>query len=113
MKIPRSVKIGAYRYKIKWVNSLIVDEDDCYGNCDANECIIFLRKDIKNNPVRLQEVFLHECLHAIEHSYGMDLPETTINQLGLGLINLILDNKIEFSFVRRNSVKKKAVHKRK
>lgn len=41
---------------------------------------------------RAIDVLLHECLHAMEHMYDVDLPEETVGKLGNMLGKLFVEN---------------------
>lgn len=101
MKIPKKVKIGIYTYKIKEVEDLKDEKNNpCWGLCEHSEHTIYLKKGMIEP--RLSEVFLHECLHGIEESFGIDLGEKKVNQIGLALMAFIIDNKLDFNGLRRN-----------
>jgi hypothetical protein len=93
MNIPRKVKIGLYTYKVKNVNEIKDGiNNQCWGLCDHDTHTIFLKKGMKEP--RRSEVFLHECIHGIEESYGIALGETKVNQLGLALMSFFKENKL-------------------
>ena len=54
------------------------------------EAEIFISNDAEGE--RAIDVLLHECLHAMEHMYGTDLPEETIGKLGTMLGKLFVEN---------------------
>jgi hypothetical protein len=54
------------------------------------EAEIFIDNGISGE--RAIDVVLHECLHAMEHMYDMDLPEDTIGKLGNMLSRLFVEN---------------------
>ena len=54
------------------------------------EAEIFISNDAEGE--RAIDVLLHECLHAMEHMYGCDLPEETIGKLGTMLGKLFVEN---------------------
>ena len=54
------------------------------------EAEIFIDNGISGE--RAIDVVLHECLHAMEHMYDMDLPEETIGKLGNMLSRLFVEN---------------------
>ena len=94
MKIPEVVKIGAYDYKVVEVDKLVHEGKELLGLCDRENNVISLLKGMK--PKKEKEVFIHECLHAIEESYGITLGEKKVNLLGLAIMALISDNKLRF-----------------
>ena len=94
MNIPNKVKIGAYDYKVVEMDKLEHEGNKLWGLCDREENVIYLQKGMKRKKEK--EVFIHECLHAIEESYGLDLGEDKVNLLGLAFMALITDNKLRF-----------------
>jgi hypothetical protein len=54
------------------------------------EAEIFISNDAEGE--RAIDVLLHECLHAMEHMYGIELPEDTIGKLGNMLGKLFVEN---------------------
>ena len=94
MNIPETIKIGAYDYKMIEEDKLKLDGKDVWGYCDREQNKIYMQKGMKSKKEK--EVFLHECLHAIEESYGISLGERKVNILGLALMALISDNKLRF-----------------
>ena len=94
MNIPEVIKIGAYDYKVVEKDDIEHEGNKLWGLCDREANVIFLQKGMK--PKKEKEVFIHECLHAIEESYGVHLGENRVNMLGLALMALISDNKLRF-----------------
>ena len=94
MKIPRKIKVGAYTYIVKRKKTIKEDNQELLGLCDRGAHLIYIVKDLSDKKAK--EVLLHECLHAIEESYGINLGENKVNLLGLALLALIDDNKLEF-----------------
>ena len=94
MKIPEILKIGAYDYAVIEKDNLKCNGKEVWGYCDRDKNIIYLQKHMKKKKEK--EVLIHECLHAIEESYGVDLGERKVNVLGLALMALITDNKLRF-----------------
>jgi hypothetical protein len=95
MRIPRTVKVGAYTYTVRKKKKLEkVDNSSVWGLCDRDNWIIYLQSGMDKK--REIEVFLHECIHAIETGYGLSFTEHEVNLLGLALLALINDNKLRF-----------------
>lgn len=92
MKIPRKAKIGAYTYKVVRKHKLKMDGQDMDGYCDRENKIIYLDKSLKG--IEQFSVFIHECLHAIELIYEVNLSEKKIRILEHALSALLIDNKI-------------------
>ena len=96
-KLPRSVVIGAYTWKVKRVKSFKGKADAGRvqtGLCNSKNLTIYIRRDLKEVDVRI--IFFHECLHAIEYSHDITLGEKTISRLDNYLICFIQDNQIDF-----------------
>jgi len=89
MKIPKSVKVGAYTYKVKLTSKL-----DSDGLCEDKTLTIWLKKDLHKTDLAI--TFMHECLHAIEHSYEIFLGEKKIKKLDTYLVSLLRDNNLTF-----------------
>lgn len=101
MRIPRTVKLGIYKYKIAWRKSIKESGNSCYGLCDSHNRVIYLDKELKNDPIRLKEVFIHECLHAISDCHGFNFNEDKVNRLGLAFTAFIIDNNLDFKTTRK------------
>ena len=93
MKIPKTLKIGAYEYKVVIQDGITHKGFALSGLCECDELIIRLDKKLKGTE--LQVVFIHECLHAIEHSYNIKLGEKTVERLDNALVAFFKDNNIK------------------
>lgn len=60
------------------------------GECNVNNREILLRETLKGDKFR--EVFLHEIIHAIAEMLDLDMSETQVNNIAVGLTALINDN---------------------
>jgi hypothetical protein len=94
MKIPKSLKIGPYCYGVVFKEDLEHEGNSLFGLCDQVNHIIYMRKGME--PKKKMETFLHECLHAIEDVYGVEIGEEKVSLLGLSLMAIINENKIRF-----------------
>lgn len=83
MKFPSKLKIAGHTWNVRRVNN-IPHGDDAWGMCVDDTLTIWLRKD-DPHP---EETFLHECLHAISHSYGVPLEHDVIVPLERALAQL-------------------------
>lgn len=88
------IKIACDYWNIEFQEKPVEGGELCRGLCINDERKIILKKDLSDT--RLMETFLHECLHAIEDAYRIGLNEHQVNVLGIALISLIRDNKINF-----------------
>jgi len=95
MKIPKSVKIGAYTYRVKYEKSLKRHKlGDVNGICDNEGLTIWLVKGMVGEQLKI--TFLHECLHAIESVYGFELGEERVSKLDHTLTAFLIDNNLGF-----------------
>ena len=105
MKIPKTIKIGAARYRVK------MEPDPFPTTGDPNSkqenvgehlpCLRVLRISERSYGKKIPEesvsdTVLHEVLHAISRVYGIDLTENQVSGLTGGLMQVIRDNKLDF-----------------
>lgn len=95
MKYPKKIKICGHVFDIKYKKGLLLNGKECWGIYDEGTNTIWLVKGM--TPTRKMEILLHESIHAIESIQGLNLPESTVKQLGLGILSLIRDNNFDFS----------------
>ncbi len=89
MKIPKKLKVGAHTYSVLMVDK--VDDEDNVGECCASELTIKVCKS--QEPSQIAETFLHEIIHASD----AHLTEAQVDRLGHVLLQVILDNNLDFS----------------
>lgn len=89
MRIPKKVLICGQDFEVVRQKDLVD-----MGICMVEECTIKLRKGL--NKEKRKEVFLHECLHAIDENTNMELGEDKVNTLGIHILALIKNNKLDF-----------------
>lgn len=88
MKIPDSVHILGQDYKVERRGKK--DMPKLLGWCDVNKNVVQLRDTLSGD--KLGEIFLHECIHAIEQQMSLDLTEKQVNSLGVGVYAFLKDN---------------------
>ena len=93
MKIPKKLKICGHTYSVETKKEPTVDSEVVFGACYYKEQRIVLQEGMKED--RAKEVFLHECIHAIDDELRLDLGEQRVNTLGLMLKDLIVNNKLD------------------
>jgi hypothetical protein len=79
--------------KLHWdIKPLSIKDNIEYdGLCSIPmEAEIFISNDAEGE--RAIDVLLHECLHAMEHMYGIELPEDVVGKLGNMLGKLFVEN---------------------
>jgi hypothetical protein len=93
MKIPEKVKIGGLTYKVSRrarVNNSSVDVD---GEIFYDLCEIVIRDNLNQAPEYSELVFLHECVHGILFSLGLDQSDEKLtDRTSKGLHMFIKDN---------------------
>ena len=95
MTIPKRVRIGGIDYTIKHVPRLVsADGDLCNGLFDSNRSVIELNSENELSQGRIEQVLIHEILHGIVFTTGLNLEdeEITVNVLAKGLYQVIKDN---------------------
>ena len=95
MQIPKRVRIGGIDYAIKHVSRLVsADGDLCNGLFDSNRSVIELNSENELSQGRIEQVLIHEILHGIVFTTGLNLEdeEITVNVLAKGLYQVIKDN---------------------
>lgn len=100
MQIPKKVRIGGIDYAIKHVPRLIsADGDLCNGIFNSNRCVIELNQEQDVAGERIAQTLLHEVLHGVIYTTGLNLEdeEITVNVLAKGLYQVIKDNPALFA----------------
>jgi len=95
MKIPKTIKVGQFIYKIKYVNDEIRNSqgDRLFAQARHYEREIVI--DNKSNVIQTEESLIHEIIHCLDAVYKFsdkDLPESIIERLGTSLHKFIQDN---------------------
>tara|TARA_R110002051_G_C8597301_1_gene479843 strand:+ start:334 stop:756 length:423 start_codon:yes stop_codon:yes gene_type:complete len=115
--LPTSIKVGYRDIEIQYVRPDFKTDEmtDCYGQYKAREGLIQLQPDICGQE--LSNVLLHECLHAVIYSSGLnqaksclkeeDDEEIVVNQITNYLIGLFRDNPWFLDFIKNNMNKDK------
>lgn len=90
MRIPDSVKVGPLIYRVERPGVIVDDGTELWGQAQHKELVIRVVSGV--NEQRAFVTFLHECLHAIEQVWGIDLTDTQVKQLAFGLAAVLIDN---------------------
>ncbi len=98
-EVKTQTKVGPHIYDITFVPHKIEMEDGglAVGTCNSFEFEIAIY--IKRKIPALIEAFLHEHIHAIATEKLLPLSEEQVDQLGVGLAGLLLDNQHIFGSV--------------
>ena len=102
MIIPRTVKIGAARWRVRIEDTIPDINDDCKEilGCTiyATETISIAKthygREVAENCIA--DTFLHEIVHAVSTTYGLELTENQVAGLSGGLLAALRDNKLDF-----------------
>ena len=89
MNLPKTVKIGALRFRVRWVKDL-----NATGQCKHIKREILIDDEQKGNDAETLDTFLHECLHAMDKAAKLDLGEERIHRLAFMLTTFLHDNKL-------------------
>jgi hypothetical protein len=91
VKIPEKVKVLSTWYKVEWADKLFDGEGDAlYGKVSYADGVITLWKHMP--PSFVVETFLHEVMHAVEHSTRENLEEESIARMAATLAAVLVDN---------------------
>lgn len=102
MKIPKSFKLGAHTWKIKYRKM-----SDTYGLCDANEHTIYISTHILNRPttdIEKVSTFIHEVGHAVLHTMGIDDNEQFVIAAEELVLQIVLS--MRYPIQRKNTKQK-------
>lgn len=92
MRIPRQIIIAGHTIKIQYKKDMVLDGSPIWGLYDDDRHIIHLSTGMEKS--RKMEVFLHECIHAIDHIHNLGLTEKAVNLLGIELLAMMRNNNI-------------------
>jgi Zn-dependent peptidase ImmA (M78 family) len=95
MNLRKSVIIAGHTIKIIYKKKIVYNGGVAWGLYDDDKHIIYLTMGMEKT--RKMEVFLHECIHAIEHIHGLNLSEKDVNLLGIELFAFMRNNKININ----------------
>jgi hypothetical protein len=84
---PREILVGEELWKIRWKRKIIDNGVECLGLCCSLTKTIYIRLG-QNKKERLSTLY-HEVLHAIEYSYGIEIPHQLVYDLEGPLSELV------------------------
>lgn len=92
--IPKKLKILGFDYKVIEKETVLLDNEVCFGTHNFDYLTIEIGKDY---PDQLkQATLLHEILHAICQINGIEWEETQIEVLANGLYAVLKENKMGY-----------------
>lgn len=86
-RVPNTLKIGWRQYTISRDRDLLARGRS--GEIDSMEAKI--RVGIEATPLQLAETLLHELIHAVDSDRNLDLTETQVWNLSMGLTAVLQD----------------------
>jgi hypothetical protein len=102
VKIPKQLKIGCSKWKVRFVDTL-PDQDEVgkflYGCASFADEVITLARSYKDKSIVETceaDTFLHEVIHCASQTYGLSLDERQVAGLAGALLQVIRDNKLDF-----------------
>ena len=90
MTLCEEVKVGYKYYIVNEEQNLHESETELQGQIRFFEQEIALREDISEEAK--EATLMHECLHALDEMYGIELSEEQVERLGNALYMFIEDN---------------------
>lgn len=96
MKIPRILKIGGKKIKVRIQKSDYSIEGENIGEWDGNRQTIMLDNLVDAPIERMEECFLHEIIEGINGMYELKLSHWKITVMSEVLFQIIKDNKLDF-----------------
>ncbi len=90
MRIPDSVKVGPYVYRICQPESVTSGSSALYGQADHEQHVIQI--GAKFPPDKQLVTFFHEVLHALDVAYRLKLSEGQVDVLACVLVQFLKDN---------------------
>jgi len=94
MRLPKTVRIGSQEINVVFKDKIIHRGNECIGLWCHDEQEIRIERGLHQD--KKKEVFLHECLHAIDDLYDIGLGEKKVNILGVSVLALIKNNNLDF-----------------
>ena len=94
MKLPRTLSICGHSIKIKYRKKLFFNGSECWGVYDNNKAEIILRYGMSDT--QKMEIILHEAIHAISDIHLLNLSEKAVKILGIEILGLLRNNKLNF-----------------
>jgi hypothetical protein len=85
---PKELTINGISWRIVFVDQ--IQGKDVLGLCDSENKTIQLKR--RQSPRERMDTFIHECIHALEYSYGFELNHNHVYKLAEGLADILIIN---------------------
>jgi len=95
MNIPDKVRVGGHEYRVV-KDYVFVERADLTAQAAHDTCAIRLGQGYREScRSKQEEIFIHEILHSVDWVYnGGKLEESSVENIGQGLYQVLKDNKI-------------------
>jgi hypothetical protein len=93
-KLPKSIRVGPYDYRIELWDNAAARASHRFGEFSSIEGCIRIQHDLANIP-QLVDVVIHEACHALYSAYQImddDKEERIVSSLGTGWTQIFRDN---------------------
>jgi Zn-dependent peptidase ImmA (M78 family) len=95
MRLPKVINILGQEIKIVYDNHCRDGDYKLWGYYDSDKSTIHLQRNMPKT--RKMQVFLHECLHAIEGITSLTPNERRVEQMSNGILSLLRNNTLDFN----------------
>lgn len=87
---PTTVRLMGRTFLFNYVKGSVLSDDHDFGHIDYYGQVINISDNL--TPVEEADTVLHELIHAVDLSMGLELSEHQVHHLATGLIALFQDN---------------------
>lgn len=87
---PEAIRLMGRTFLFNYVKGSVLSPDDTFGHIDVYGQVICISDDL--TPVEEADTVLHELIHAVDLTMGLDMTEHQVHHLATGLIALFQDN---------------------
>ena len=96
MRIPKRVKVGALKYRVKRCSVPLLDSQACYGTQSAKKGIIKITTSKRICRQQKENTLIHEIIHAISDDRDLELTENQVKSLSYGICQSFKNAKLNF-----------------
>jgi hypothetical protein len=98
LNIPEKLVVFGREYSVVR-DSHTADRSECWGFLDllTDEILLKARSSDAFSMTREKQVFMHELIHIIDDNLRIGLGDDDAQRLAVGLVTLIVDNKLDFN----------------
>lgn len=101
VKVPNTIKLLTHEYEVKFGTKRVVSAGTCGLTRHLYQDITI--DNVTLPPSEIDQVFLHELIHAIERHFCITIEEADVERLAEGLAVILFDNLgIEFDWSEIN-----------